>query len=116
MCDTIAQFEGIQVVVTLVAELPVTELKLGRVLSVLRARPSLVRVVVVQLARKPRSMVEEVQEHAKKLETTTKTEQGEEEIWLETTAPDPFELVDLLHDATDGQVNGDDFFPANMGR
>ena len=110
LCDTIAEFEGIQVVITLVAELPVEQLKLGSVLRVLRARPSLVRVVTIQLARNPRTMIAQVRQHSE-----GKSDSQDSHLF-ETEAPDPYAFVRLLHDATDGEVSAADFLPASIGR
>lgn len=111
--------------VTLVAELPIEQLQLGGVLQVLRARPSLVRVVVMQLARKPRSLIEQVRdaklrasgdESDDKHSSDAADADDDDSPVLEMDAPDPFAFVDLLHDATNGEVSGADFVPASLGR
>ncbi len=105
LCDTVSQFEGIQLTVTLVAELPIESLRLDGALALLRARPSLVRVVTLQLARSPRSIVAAT---APRGDAPTDAEQCLE-------APDPAKLLALLESATHGELRMADFVPASTG-
>lgn len=95
LCDTVAQFEGIQVTITLVAELPIERLQLQGALRLLRARASLVRVVTIQLSRSPRSLLAEAAEAP--------------------PATDPKHLLQLIEAATEGELKIGDFVPASMG-
>jgi hypothetical protein len=100
LCDTVSQFEGISVTITLVAELPIESLRLDAALKLLRSRPSLVRVVTLQLARSPRSLL-------------AATAGSEVEQLLD--APDPAKLLELLERACGGELRATDFLPASVG-
>jgi hypothetical protein len=104
LCDTVAQFEGIQVTITLVVEPPIENLQLRGALQLLRSKASLVRVVTIQLSRSPRALLQAAAAAAPAA--------GEEQSFQ---ASDPLQFLRLLDVATDGQVQTSDFVPASIG-
>jgi hypothetical protein len=107
LCDTVAQFEGIQVTITLVAEPPIERLQLRGALQLLRSKASLVRVVTLQLSRSPRALLAAAAAAAAAPDAAADEQQFQ--------AADPLQLLRLLDSATDGEVQASDFVPASLG-
>jgi hypothetical protein len=112
LCDTVSQFEGIQVTITIVAELPIENLRLQGVLNLLRSRPSLVRVVTFQLVRSPKSILSATAT-ATVAAPASNNDSSNVEQCLE--APDPAKFLQLLESASSGELRTSDFVPASVG-
>ncbi|EAL68761.1 hypothetical protein DDB_G0277151 [Dictyostelium discoideum AX4] len=114
LLNVLREYSDMQCVVTVALERKFANLT--DVLKLLRKSNDVIRFIILSLERPPKQLVETLTIFNNNINNNNNNNNNEENENLICNINDPFELIKEIEKSTDGSINGDDFYPLNVGQ